>query len=392
MPDFSFDGPTKTITAPAGTGPTSEFVVTRDIYAAWKRWMALSDNAKWAKALSVVGGDPITDTQSLGSTFFLENGWRIRPDERDHKITLVGNLFTREPGESVFLPTLGGFTVNAETRVSSLVDSSVSRLDVTQLLGAVYLNVDDGVSGTASGTGTPTNPVNNLTDALVIAANERLSRIVLSGSVTIDGSHDLDGFILEGASASVASVIFDNADASGSEFRELAVSGSLAGGSMAMRQCRISTLTGFEGTVRDSLLTATLTLSPTATFFVMAGTVSGVPGTGRPVLDVNGAPAPIQVRNWTGGLNLRNVTEGQALSLDIQTGTVEFEASCTGGSAVVRGVCDVIDNSGPTFFITNTGQLQPSILRDIANSSGVGDDVPAYVKTLIAHIWAASSA
>jgi hypothetical protein len=36
--------------------------------------MRVYDNAKFVQAITAIGGDPITQTIKLGSTFFLENG------------------------------------------------------------------------------------------------------------------------------------------------------------------------------------------------------------------------------------------------------------------------------------------------------------------------------
>lgn len=151
MPDIvSFDGANRIITELDTGGDSSLSAV--EIYSEWKFWSTLSDNLKFLPAFSVVGGDPVTLSESLGSTFFLENGWRIRPAERDHKLTVQGNMFTREPGESVFVPTQGDFTVSAETRVSLLTnqitvssgsglsaeqDAALSRIDTNAAVAAV---------------------------------------------------------------------------------------------------------------------------------------------------------------------------------------------------------------------------------------------------------------
>ncbi|APU88976.1 conserved hypothetical protein [Virus Rctr197k] len=114
----TFDPVTRVITEiAAGVINT---INAQEIYSEWKDWLRTADNAKYPFAFTYVGGDPITLTVSVGSTFFLENGWRIRPAELSHKLTVVGNIYTREPGESIFLPTLAPFTVLAETQVSAL--------------------------------------------------------------------------------------------------------------------------------------------------------------------------------------------------------------------------------------------------------------------------------
>ena len=98
-----------------------------EIYSEWKQ--ALIDDPSrlgWPQAFSEVGGDPRTLTQSLGTTFFLENGWRIRPAEYSHKLAVNGNIFTREPGESIFVPTTGAYNVHTETVVSNIIDTMIS--------------------------------------------------------------------------------------------------------------------------------------------------------------------------------------------------------------------------------------------------------------------------
>lgn len=110
-----------------------------EIYSEWKTWL-LADpvRAGYPPAFREVGGDPISQTQSLGTTFFLLNGWRIRPAESHHKLTIVGNIFTEPAGESVFVPTTGAFTVNAETRVSNLIDVVDVGGDPTLIADAVW--------------------------------------------------------------------------------------------------------------------------------------------------------------------------------------------------------------------------------------------------------------
>jgi hypothetical protein len=117
----SFDGVTRVIQVLDQPGQDVIELDGAEVYSEWKVWVRQSDNAKFLQAFSTVGGDPISATQSLGVTLFLENGWRIRPTEKNHKLIIIGNFFTRD-GESAFLPTLGGYTVNTETRVSNLVD------------------------------------------------------------------------------------------------------------------------------------------------------------------------------------------------------------------------------------------------------------------------------
>lgn len=116
----TFDGTNKIITEISASGDNTLDVV--EIYSEWKDWVR-AGNANFEQAFTPVGGDEVTATLNLGTTFFLENGWRIRPSEEDHKLTLLGNLYTREAGESVAVATIGAYTVVVEVQTSLQVQA-----------------------------------------------------------------------------------------------------------------------------------------------------------------------------------------------------------------------------------------------------------------------------
>jgi hypothetical protein len=132
MPAIVTFDPTALRIVEIAAGASNELNVV-EIYSEWKDWL-LADTERMAypAAFRVVGGDPISGTQSLGSTFFLQNGWRIRPAESSHRLVLKGNLFTDPAGNSVFVPTLGAFTISAELSTSNLIDTiTVGGADAT---------------------------------------------------------------------------------------------------------------------------------------------------------------------------------------------------------------------------------------------------------------------
>jgi len=112
-----FDGINKLILLDDSNSISIKF----DIYKKWKEWIIQGDNSKYELAISCIGGDPISATQFLGSTFFLENGWKIRPREESHTLTVSGNLFTRD-GSSPFTLTLGSYNVFVDMARSNIVD------------------------------------------------------------------------------------------------------------------------------------------------------------------------------------------------------------------------------------------------------------------------------
>ncbi len=100
MSDAIFDGVNLTIQLPA----IGDFDVQRDLYSAWKRWVALSDNAKFVPAFATVGGDEISVGQQVAPYFFCRNdlGWRIKMPDADGEIILSGNLFPRDSTQGLY--------------------------------------------------------------------------------------------------------------------------------------------------------------------------------------------------------------------------------------------------------------------------------------------------
>lgn len=122
---IAFDGPNRLILISEGVTLIS---VKREIYSVWKRWVQVpgSNNSRWPQAISAVGGDPITTTEFLGATFFLENGWRIQPAPGNYILSIEGNLYTREVNGNPVNPTPG---VAVSLVRANLVDG---RIAITQ--------------------------------------------------------------------------------------------------------------------------------------------------------------------------------------------------------------------------------------------------------------------
>ncbi len=114
----TFDGPNTTITLDTGVTTVS----VAGLYSDWKEWVALADNAKYAQAFRVIGGDPLGGGISAGSYFFLQNqkGWRIRPPEEDIILELQGNLFGESTVDPIIIPTIGAFNTQVRLSTSSL--------------------------------------------------------------------------------------------------------------------------------------------------------------------------------------------------------------------------------------------------------------------------------
>ena len=128
----SFDGPNRIIYVNEGV---TELDVKIDIYSAWKEWNLGSLEAPlpmaWKEAISAIGGEPLNDTLNVGSTFFLENGWRIQPFASGgaYVLTVNGNIYTREAGQNPFRFAEG---VSVNLTRSNLVDQLVASSTINE--------------------------------------------------------------------------------------------------------------------------------------------------------------------------------------------------------------------------------------------------------------------
>jgi hypothetical protein len=104
------------------TGGDNEINVL-EIFSEWKDWLLANHSARAGlpQAFTVIGGEDKSPTTQLGQAFFLHPEWKIRPAERDHRVVLVGDIQVLGGVGSVFVPTVGAFTVLAEARTSTLI-------------------------------------------------------------------------------------------------------------------------------------------------------------------------------------------------------------------------------------------------------------------------------
>lgn len=116
----TFDGTNKLILINYGE---TVIDVQRDIYSAWKRWVEQIDNLKWDLALTVVGGDPIDQTNVITPYYFLMNGWRIRPYEGSHNLTITGIILTSD-NQDPLVPTLASWNISV-TRIVPIKAESI---------------------------------------------------------------------------------------------------------------------------------------------------------------------------------------------------------------------------------------------------------------------------
>lgn len=346
----------------------------QEIYSEWKELLANTAGSPstgslgFPPAIRQVGGDPITDTQDLGITYFVTNGWRMKPAEGNHKWTVDGNVWTDPAGQSVFAFTDGAFNVNTETKVSNLVDSSVARLDLVQLLNAVWIDTVNGISGTAEGIGTPTNPVNNVVDARTIADRDNLRAYKLRGTISLPVAHT--DWLIEGIGAREASIVdFNGQSVAGTRLVNCELTGSAANTEFDASFCSVDLATAISGHFDNCGFHSSFQLG-TNSRSIFSSCYSEVPSGATPICDWNGA-TEANWRDWSGGLEIQNMGSVSPLtspeptaSVDLDPGTLIMGPTNIGGALKVRGIGELYDTTGsPSTSIDSSELLKGSDLQ-----------------------------
>jgi len=90
-----------------------------DLYSDTKEdWKSDSNLTKFRFPIQAVGGNSIGAGQVISPYYILLNGWRIRPHEANHILTVVGNVITDDES-SPFIATVGSFNVSIRSQVTS---------------------------------------------------------------------------------------------------------------------------------------------------------------------------------------------------------------------------------------------------------------------------------
>jgi hypothetical protein len=114
-------------------------VSASEIWSRWVDWVVLEDNSKYPIAFSQLGG-----VAPVSLYLFLENGWKVRPQEADGQTTISGNLLV-QGGGNPFVSTIGSFssqvTIEAPLAAQAIevnLGSGVTAQDKIDISSAVW--------------------------------------------------------------------------------------------------------------------------------------------------------------------------------------------------------------------------------------------------------------
>lgn len=302
------------------------------------------------------------DSETQLTTKVLVNGIGNTYDVADvyHVFNIVqvsasgGNLVAVDDLGSTISPILPtAFTQVILTSSSSATLQEQTDIQYSSFGGAVH--VDEGSihpntsTGTTFPSGTPRQPVDNLTDADTILDERGLRGFFVHGNLTVPAG-DFTGHIFEGEGMAATMVnVSAAADVHDAEFHDMMLMGTLDGAAV-FENVHFMNVSDVLGVARHSMMQGTITLGGTVdvahgTIFHMVDCMSAIPGSNTPTIDFNGKGYGLSCRSYNGGLELINKHGDEAVSIDLNSGHVKIDPTVTNGEIVVRGVGKVTDRS-----------------------------------------------
>lgn len=250
------------------------------------------------------------------------------------------------------------------TSSSSATLQELSAIQYSSFGGGVTVDVINGTSGTAFPIGTIETPVNNLTDAMIIANSRGFDKIYINGDLTIDTSGNYAGMVFVGESMTKSTLtISSGANVTNCEFYEATITGTLDGNSK-LKNCKILDLDYIYGVIEECMLgpgTITLGGNEEAHFL---DCWSGVAGLGTPIIDCGGSGQDLALRNYNGGIKIINKTGSDKISIDLNSGDVILDSTVTNGNIIIRGIGTLTDNSGAGATVTVSALINNETIAD----------------------------
>jgi len=326
----------------------------------------------------LTGGMPYLDTHRhiapitlSGTTYsrFIEiiNDYTITFEDGFYQVNLSG-------ANNNIVDVLNRNSVSVVANNSSGLISS-DQLEYSSFQNRITIDTVNGVSGTTFPIGTVGTPVNNISDALLIAQGVGITQLFFKNSYTIASGIDLTNYELVGEAPSRTTLTFESGSITTNvEIINSSVEGYL-GNIAGLTNCHLlnitetSDATGVEMNIYDCVFDGNFTLSSGLSGDVQIfNCKSGVAGSSVPIFDVNSSSVNFFVRDYTGGIEIRNITNGNIASLDFLSGQVLFASTCTTGTVVVRGLCKIVNNASgnPNFTLSNEVTVTATDVENIA--------------------------
>lgn len=255
--------------------------------------------------------------------------------------------------------------------ISDIVDR-VPDMEHSTFSNGVCIDLSSPYSGTSYPVGTSRQCVNNLTDAVSIAASRGFVDLYFLSNFTFESNVNIGAYILNGQGMSRTTFTFNAGSlVLGGKLKNAKIVGAILGFAK-IEDCSLENIApicpvprALSLIILRTLLIGTITLSPNFSGYVQVlDCWGGITATGIPILDMNHCSVNVLVRNYSGNMTIKNNTADNTISINMDGGVITLESSVTAGSFVVSGTGLVVNNSTGT-TIDSSGLVSPANVANI---------------------------
>jgi hypothetical protein len=265
---------------------------------------------------------------------------------------------------NAILPSFG--TQIVLTAASSATLQEQADIQYSSFQNGVWVDVINGVTGTAFPTGTPRRPSSNLTDAQSIADTVGLKVIYVLESLTIAAGPTHEDMLFIGRSPKTTTITIDAAaDVTDCEYQDALVTGTLDG-KCYITSCAVKNLLFISGHLERCILregTITLQGAGIGMFNRCSSVSASAAGVDIPEIDFSGSGQTLALQGFDGSIRLKNKTGTEPVEINLAAGKVWIDADVTAGILNIRGVGEVVDSSVGATVVTD-GLLNPAVIAD----------------------------
>jgi hypothetical protein len=273
-----------------------------------------------------------------------------------------GNLVAiNTAGTSVSPIMPSAFTQVIKTSSSSATLQELEAIQYSSFNNGVSIDVINGTAGTQYPLGTEEYPVNNISDAKIIALDNGFNRIYLKNDITFTASNIINGYRIIGEGQQKTTVSLSSGCSTNSTyFESCSVSGTQSGETY-YSDCEILDLSEVYGWFNNCSLVGPIVMHNTLTNTTqLINCYNGNSTTTPCIINHNNSKINMRFSKFSGGMKLINLTYPSVEIIIVYSGGGSFtlDQSCTSGTVRLFGSVLIEDTSIGTVLQDNsTGDI-----------------------------------
>jgi hypothetical protein len=239
-----------------------------------------------------------------------------------------------------------------------------SAIEYSSYNGRVTLDPNSSFTGTLFPVGTPQQPVNNLSDALLIANTRGFITIELYNDLDIEDNSNLDGFTILGRTSDIILTIDSVASVSDLTLKNITITDSTLDGGVHVVDSAVVDVEYVNGHISNCGLAGVITLGGNKKSVIED--CYTIDQDNPPIIDMGVSGNDLAMPNYSGIVTIRNLSgASNEIGVGLDAGMLVLDSTITAGTVIVSGIGVLTDNSGPSVNINSDGILSKA---DIASS------------------------